>query len=96
MNIKNFPVSGYARFYRSLPRFYHGIGDAYAQKFTYALHLAINKTFRYKNPGIVITEYADEDFCALIKQANVKPYRTEVQLYRAMEALLHGIKIGEC
>ena len=88
MNKRKFTIPGYSQFYRSLPRFYHGIDDAYALKFTYSLYLAVNSVYRYKNPGVIVMEYVEQDFYTLILQRKAKPYRTEVQLYRALELLL--------
>lgn len=88
MNKKKFTIPGYAQFYRSLPRFYQGIDDAYALKFTYSLYLAANSVYRHKNPGVIVMEYVEQDFYTLILQRKAKPYRTEVQLYCALELLL--------
>jgi hypothetical protein len=87
MNLKNFTIAGYARFYRSLPRFYHNVTDMDAQMFTCGLYKAVNAVYRHKNPGVYLAEYSEANFLTLIRQRDVKPYRTEVQLYRAMEAL---------
>ena len=91
MNKHKFTIKGYARFYRSLSRFYQEIDDAHALKFMYSLHLAANSAYRRKNPGKGITEYAERDFYPLILEKQVKPYRTEVQLYRALELLTESL-----
>jgi len=91
MNKKKFTIPGYSQFYRSLPRFYHGIDDAYALKFTYSLYLAANSVYRHKNPGVIVMEYVEQDFYKLILHRKAKPYRTEVQLYRALELLLKSL-----
>ena len=91
MNKHKFTIKGYARFYRSLPRFYQEIDDAYALKFMYSLHLAANSAYRRKNPDKGITEYTEKDFYPLILEKDVKPYRTEVQLYRALELLKESL-----
>ena len=74
MNKKKFTIQDYSRFYRSLSRFYHGVDDTYALKFTYSLHSAVNSIYRHKNPGVGITEYAEKDFYTLIQEQKVNPY----------------------
>jgi hypothetical protein len=93
MNIKNFSISGYARFYRSLPRFFRDMSNSHALKLTYGLYAAVNDAYRYKNPGAYLTEYDEDCFYDVLRQTNVKPYRTEIQLYRAMEAILFNLEI---
>ena len=93
MNMQNFTISGYTRFYRSLPRFYHDMNDAHSLKLTYGLYTAVNDTYRYKNPDVDVLEYNENAFCELLHQANAKPYKTEVQLYRAMEAVLFSLTL---
>ena len=87
MNNKRFSITGFARFYRSLPRFHRDISDSQALEMTYSLYTAVNDTYRYKNPSVHFTVYGKNDFYEFMKQTNYKPYRTEIQLYRAMEAL---------
>ena len=93
MNMKNFTISGYARFYRSLSRFCRKISDADAIKLTYDLYTAVIDSYRSKFPAVSITEYGRDDFEALVRKTDAEPYKTEIQLYRAMEAILHRLVI---
>ena len=93
MNISKFTLTGYARFYRSLLRFSHDINNAHALKLTYGFYTAVNSSYRHKNPGVQLTDLADIDFYEIIRQTKVKTYRTEIQFYRAMEAVLYSLAL---
>ena len=91
MNIKNFTVSGFARFYRSLLRFNRDMSDDYALKLTYGLYASVYDACRLMKPDAGITEHGENDFYAKIKQSDKKSYRTIVQFYRAMEVLIYSM-----
>lgn len=93
MTLNNYTMTGYVHFYRSLLRFNRDIKSAEAAELTYQLYTAVIDSYRYKNPGAVVEEYGPVEFYNNLKTMERRPYRTEVQLYRAAEAILTGLLI---
>ena len=91
MNIKLFTVSGFTRFYRSLLRFNRNMERDYALKLTYNLYTSVKDICRMKKPDVSITEYSEADFYAILQKSSKPPYKTIVQMYRAMEALFYAV-----
>jgi hypothetical protein len=95
MDKNDFKISGFARFYRSLNRFFSEVDNTCALKLTYAMYTIVLETYRSQNPDDLIREKSEVDFCKCIRQADIKPYRTEIQLYRAMKAIMSHIDISK-
>jgi hypothetical protein len=95
MDISKYTVSGYARFYRSLLRFRRMMSVAEALKLTYRLYAAAIESQRLKAFGGFLKEVSEAEFCERITRADARPYRTEIQLYRAMESLLCKIDVSK-
>jgi len=93
MNMRKFTIAGFASFYHSFLRFRRDLDSGYAMKFTYSLYAMINEIYLLKNPGACIIEYNEYDFSEALQKSKAKPYRTEVQLFRAMEAVAHYYKM---
>ena len=91
MNIRNFTVPGFARFYRSLLRFNRDMEVDYALRLTYSFYTAVNDAYLYKNPDACIAEYSEHDFFDMLQKTGKKPYKTIIQLYRALESLYLGL-----
>jgi len=84
-------MPGFAHYYRSLLRFRHELRSAEAAELAYTLYAAIVDSYRYKNPDAEISEYGPVEFYDNLKKTEGRPYRTEVQLFRASEAVLAGL-----
>ena len=91
MNIRNFTVPGFARFYCSLLRFNRDMDADSALKLTHSLYAAVNDAYLYRNPNASIAEYSEREFYDMLQKADKKPYKTIVQLYRALESLYLGL-----
>ena len=91
MNIRNFTVPGFARFYRSLLRFNRDMEVDYALRLTYSFYTAVNDAYLYRNPNASIVKYNEYDFYEILQKTGKKPYKTIVQLYRALESLYLGL-----
>jgi len=88
MTLTNFTMPGFTHFYCSLFRFRHEFRSAEAAGLTYTLYTAIADSCRYKKPDAQIEECGRMEFYDNLKKMERRPYRTEVQLYRAAEAIL--------
>ena len=88
-----FSIGGFVHFYRSLLLFYHDITSTEAAELTYMLNTANLDSCRYKNPGAEYTEAGPVAFHHSLTTWQRRPYRTVVQLYRAMEALMLNINL---
>ena len=90
MSIKLFTLPGYAHLYRSLLRFCD-MGGREARELIYTLNTANIDSFRYAYPNAVITESGYVSFMRGLERMNRRPYRTEVQLFKALAALKRNI-----
>ena len=90
MSIKLFTIPGYVHLYRSLLRFCD-IGGREARGLVYSLNTANLDSFCFAKPGAFIREAGYVDFNNALLCMNCRPYRTEVQLYKALTALKRNI-----
>jgi hypothetical protein len=82
-------LAGYTHLYRSLLRFCHmRTGDA--KELLYTLNTANIDSHLYSHPDEVLRESTAYTFCSKL-DARLRPYRTEVQLYKALCALKRSI-----
>lgn len=91
MNIKKFTISGFAKFYRSLLKYGRDKDRSCASELTYNLYVSVNDVYLHKNPNACITKYGETDFCDMLQKTGIKPYKTVMQFYRALEALYRAI-----
>jgi len=87
MSIRIFTIQGYAHLYRSLLRFCK-VSNAEALELVYMLNTANLDSYAYTHPGRKYAQSSPVRFFAGLG-ADFLPYRTEVQLYKAMAALDH-------
>ena len=81
---------GLIHLYRSLLRFCHGMSSAEAAELTYLLNTANIDSLRFTFPDIMLSEASPFEFTRRMAD-NKRPYRTEVQFYKSMEALNKNI-----
>jgi len=84
-----FSIPGYIHLYRSLIRFLN-IPSSKAKEMLYFLNTANLDSFIGAHPNTRIIESDPVAFCRRLDQFR-RPYRTEVQLYKSMIALLANI-----
>ncbi len=89
----HFTMGGYVRFYRSMLRFINGLNAEEAAKRVYTLYTANVESYRSRKPGFDLPEISEGEFYSRLTKWERKPYRTIVQLYRAMEALCLNIDV---
>lgn len=80
------PITGYIHLYRSLLRFYD-MSESEVKEMLYTLNTANLDCFGYYHPDIRIIECGPATFAYRLEKSRDRPYRTEVQLYKALEAL---------
>ena len=85
------PITGYIHLYRSLLRFYD-MPENEIKEMLYALNTANLDCFGYYHPDITIIESGPATFTYRLERSRNRPYRTEVQLYKALEALEHSVE----
>ena len=88
-----FSIGGFVHFYRSLLLFYPDLTSTGAAELTYMLNTANLDSCRYKKPGAEFSEAGPVAFHHCLTTWQRRPYRTIVQLYRAMEALALNINL---
>lgn len=86
MSIRLLSVPGYGHLYRSLLRF-RGISVHEARRLIYMLNTANLDSFIYTHPDARIREAESATFSRMVERGNYRPYRTEVQLYKALVVL---------
>jgi len=86
----SFSIGGFIHLYRSLLRFCHGMTGAEAAELTYLLNTANIDSLRFTFPDITLSEASPFEFTRRMAD-NKRPYRTEVQFYKSMEALNKNI-----
>lgn len=84
-----FTLAGYTHFYRSLLRFCR-ISSHEAKELTYLLNTANMDSLKYTLPDFALSEASPFEFNRHMDD-NKRPYRTEVQFYKSMEALNRNI-----
>ena len=87
------PLTGYIHLYRSLLRFYD-MPENEIKEMLYALNTANLDCFGYYHPDIAVIESRPAVFAFRLENCHDRPYRTEVQLYKALEALQHSVEIS--
>ena len=90
MSIRLFTVPGYAHLYRSLLRFCD-LSSREARELVYTLNTANLDSFRYINLYHHAKEMGYVAFCNSLERIRLRPYRTEVQLYKSLAALKRNI-----
>lgn len=89
MSIRLFAIPGYVHLFRSLLRFSRlSVGDAAG--LVHMLNTANLDSYRDAYPGIPVYENGPLHFSKCLFGAG-RPYRTEVQLYKSLEALKRNI-----
>jgi len=89
MSKRLFAIPGYVHLYRSLLRF-GKLGIDEAQELVYWLNTANLDSYRSVHPDITLYESTPFYFCKHL-ESKERPYRTEVQLYKALETLNRNI-----
>ena len=84
-----FTLTGFSHLYRSLLRFYR-MNVHEAKELIYYLNTANLDSLRYSVPHMTLTESTPIEFDRCMDRS-ARPYRTEVQFYKAMEALNRNI-----
>lgn len=77
------PIPGYIHLYRSLLRFCDR-PSAELKEMLYLLNTANLDSYSFYHPDAQITESGPVAFCRWLDRRYARPYRTEVQLYKAM------------
>ena len=90
MSIHIFSMAGYSHLYRSLLRFC-SMANGEAKSLVYRLNTANLDSARYRNPDVYAAESTPYVFACCIERFDCRPYRTEVQLYKALCALEKSI-----
>lgn len=89
MSIYCFTLPGYGYLYRSMLRFCK-IKQEDARELCYFLNTANLDSFRYSRKDVSVAEATAFAFNRMLGEG-ARPYRTEVQLFKAMEALNRNI-----
>jgi hypothetical protein len=69
-------------------RYFPGVSPQYAAWLTYTLNTANLASFRYENPQAFMAETPASLFFDELTESKCRSYRTEVKMYRALEALI--------
>lgn len=85
------PVSGYLHFYRSL-LLYTSIRPHAACQMLYDLYTGNLDTCQGMKVRIFSPELTFSEFCRLLLRTQARPYRTPIQLYRAMEDIFRNVR----
>lgn len=85
-----YSIPGYVHLYRSLLRFYD-MPDNEAKELLYLLNTANLDSFGHHHPEARIIESGPVAFTRSLERRYLRPYRTEVQLYKSLLALKRGI-----
>jgi len=89
MTVTRFSLLGYAHLYRSLLRFLE-IDTMQAKYLVYILNISNLDSYSSQNPNLHISEISKSSFYQYLDK-EVRPYYTEVQLYKSLYALWHNI-----
>ena len=90
MFIKRFSIPGYAHLYRSLLRFCK-LSEMEAKELCYLWNTANLDSIRCAMPREAVIESDIHTFFRCLDRMRRRPYRTEVQLYKALAALKNSI-----
>jgi hypothetical protein len=83
------PLAGYVHMYRSLLRFL-GMRTGEAKELLLTLNTANLDSYAYAHPDVRLRESSPFTFCKKL-DGKLRPYRTEVQLYKSLCALGRGV-----
>ena len=83
-------IPGYVHLYRSLLRFYH-TSENEIKEMLYVLNTANLDCFGYYHPNIYVVQSGPALFSNWLDNMRCRPYRTEVQLYKALFCLRHSL-----
>ena len=83
-------IPGYIHIYRSLLRFCQ-MPENEMKQLLYALNTANLDCFAYYHPACLIVESSPVAFSIWLNNSEYRPYRTEVQLYKALLFLQHSV-----
>ena len=78
-------IPGYVHLYRSLLRFYHS-SENEIKEMLYVLNTANLDCFGYYHPEICVVQSGPALFSTWLDNMSYRPYRTEVQLHKALGA----------
>lgn len=84
------PISGYVHLYRSMLRFYD-MPSAKLKEMLYLLNTANLDSYGFHHPEARVVESGPVAFCGWLDHRCERPYRTEVQLYKALLSLKRSI-----
>ena len=83
-------IPGYVHLYRSLLRFYHS-SENEIKEMLYVLNTANLDCFGYYHPEICVVQSGPALFSTWLDNMNYRPYRTEIQLHKALVCLKHCV-----
>ena len=86
-------IPGYVHLYRSLLRFYH-TSENEIKEMLYVLNTANLDCFGYYHPNIYVVQSGPALFSNWLDNMRCRPYRTEVQLYKALYKAF-GVEIDD-
>ena len=84
------PIPGYVHLYRSLLRFCD-MPSAELKEMLYLLNTANLDSYGFYHPEAHVIESGPVAFCRWLDRQSARPYRTEVQLYKAILSLQRSI-----
>ena len=85
-----YSLPGYVHLYRSLLRFYDKLSDSEIREMLYLLNTANLDCFQCYHPQAFVAQSGPVSFNNRLERGTNRPYRTEVQLYKALLALKRG------
>ena len=83
-------IPGYVHLYRSLLRFYP-MPENEIKEMLYVLNTANLDCFGYYHPEICVVQSGPALFSNWLDNMSYRPYRTEVQLHKALVCLKHSV-----
>ena len=83
-------IPGYVHLYRSLLRFYD-MPENEIREMLYLLNTANLDCYAYYHPEVHVIESGPVAFCGWLEEMDCRPYRTEVQLYKALLFLKRSV-----
>ena len=83
-------IPGYVHLYRSLLRFYD-MPENEVREMLYLLNTANLDCYAYYHSEVHVMESGPVAFCGWLEEMDCRPYRTEVQLYKALLYLKRSV-----
>ena len=84
-------IPGYIHLYRSLLRFYYG-SENDIKEMLYQLNTANLDCFGYYHPDVFLVQSGAAIFSQWLDNTHYRPYRTEIQLYKALLCLQYSVE----